>query len=718
MLRLVMNTMRFLSVILCGFSAAVVGAQAPAMGPEFPVNSYTTGYQVGPGVASDAAGNFVVVWFGDGPSGNGIFARRFDSEGLPIGAEFQINTTSGGCCPSIAGNTSGDFVVTWRSYADGSIDGVSARRYDSSGNPQTAELQVNTYTTGGQFDAHVGEDDAGNFVVVWTSEPGQDGSGYGVFGQRFDSAGNKLGVEFQVNTTTTDQQWFPDVAVDPAGDFIVVWSSQPANPGDPGPEVWGQRYDSAGVPQGGEFHINQYTTGAQLVPRVAMDASGDFVVTWFSYGQIGQYYDIIARRFDAAGNPLRDEFGVNTTTSGNQTSSEVEMDSAGAFTIAWDSNASGLGILARRYDASGQPLGGEFRLNTDTALGQNAASVSLDERGGFVIVWQCATFGGPCLDGSGDSVRGRRGGFPDARPMQVDAHASGGASNVNGVLEAGEQVTVDPSWRNASASDLPLTGAASNLSGPAGPTYAINDSSADYGTIASASTNDCFTVAGDCFEVSVSGARPVAHWDATFDETLSSGVTKTWTLHVGESFPDVPTVLLFYAYIENLFHNAITAGCGGGNYCSASSVTRAQMAVFLLKAKHGATFAPPACTGVFLDVTCPSQFADWIEELAAEGITGGCGAGNYCPDNPVTRAQMAAFLLKAEHGSSYLPPTCIGVFGDVTCPSLFADWIEQLAAEGITGGCGGGNYCPNNPNTRGQMAAFLVKTFGLQLYGP
>jgi hypothetical protein len=75
---------------------------------------------------------------------------------------------------------------------------------------------------------------------------------------------------------------------------------------------------------------------------------------------------------------------------------------------------------------------------------------------------------------------------------------------------------------------------------------------------------------------------------------------------------------------------------------------------------------------------------------------------------------MAVFLLKAEHGPSYTPPPCSGDFGDVQCPSTFADWIEQLAAEGITGGCGNGNYCPLNPNTRGQMAVFLVKTFHLE----
>jgi len=112
-------------------------------------------------------------------------------------------------------------------------------------------------------------------------------------------------------------------------------------------------------------------------------------------------------------------------------------------------------------------------------------------------------------------------------------------------------------------------------------------------------------------------------------------------------------------------------------------------------------------------VACPGLFADWIEQLAVEGITGGCGGGNFCPDAPVTRQQMAVFLLKSKHGASFLPASCLGVFGDVACPSLFADWIEQLAAEGITGGCGSGNYCPGGPSTRGQMAVFLTKTFQL-----
>ncbi len=178
-------------------------------------------------------------------------------------------------------------------------------------------------------------------------------------------------------------------------------------------------------------------------------------------------------------------------------------------------------------------------------------------------------------------------------------------------------------------------------------------------------------------------------------------------------FLDVPQGDTFHDFVERIVRRGVTVGCGGGSYCRDDPVTRAQMAVFLLKAKHPPGYVPPPCTGVFSDVPCPSDLAGWIEQLAAEGITGGCGGGHYCPGAAVTRQQMAVFLLKTEHGSSYTPPACSGAFSDVACPSLFADWIEQLAAEEVTGGCGGGNYCPQSASTRGQMAVFLAKALGL-----
>ena len=196
--------------------------------------------------------------------------------------------------------------------------------------------------------------------------------------------------------------------------------------------------------------------------------------------------------------------------------------------------------------------------------------------------------------------------------------------------------------------------------------------------------------------------------------TMPEGTTGTLEKGWVSDFLDVPPANQFYSYVTTLVSNAITAGVGGGMYGVDQPTLRQQMAVFLLKGKHGICYAPPPCAGTFPDVPCPSTFANWIEALAAEGITGGCGGGNYCPQNPVRRDQMAVFLLKAEHGSNYIPPACAGVFLDVPCPSPFADWIERLAAESITGGCGNGNYCPAANNTRGQMAVFITKTFNLQ----
>ncbi len=334
----------------------------------------------------------------------------------------------------------------------------------------------------------------------------------------------------------------------------------------------------------------------------------------------------------------------------------------------------------------------------------------------FVAVWESNT-----QDGSSYGVETRAAGFPAARPGAVDARASGGTSNVNGVLEVGERVTVDTAYNNASAAALPLSGTGSNAQGPAGGTYTLNDTSADYGSIGAGAATDCFTATANCYELTVGGTRPQQHWDAAFDETLSfNAFVKPWIVHVGGSFPDVPQNA-FYPFIENLFHNGVTGGCAGGGYCPGNNVTRAQMAVFLLKSRFGSAFIPPPATGtVFPDVLAANPFAPWIEELARQAITGGCGGGLYCPDASVTRQQMAVFLLKTRNGSTYLPPPGLGIFGDVQCPGLFCDFIEDLYNQQITGGCQASPllYCPVSPVLRQQMAVFLVKTFGLPLYGP
>jgi hypothetical protein len=299
---------------------------------------------------------------------------------------------------------------------------------------------------------------------------------------------------------------------------------------------------------------------------------------------------------------------------------------------------------------------------------------------------------------------------------------AGTSSNTNRVLEPGERTLLKPTWRNnSSAPVVPFTGAGSNPTGPAGAAYALPDAAATYPGLPLATSGDC---GADCYQFSVSNpaTRPAPHWDASFDETLSTvpGVFRTRPLHVGRSFTDVPSTHNFYRFVETIFHKSVTGGTTPGAYSPDMSTTREQMAVFLLVSKEGAGYAPPPCvTPAFNDVPCTSIYAKWINELVLRGITVGCGGGNYCPTSPVSRQEMAVFLLATLEGTGYQPPPCVTPqFTDVPCSSGFAAWINELVLRGITAGCGGGNYCPTDPVTRGQMAVFLTTTFSLRLYGP
>ncbi|HNB85082.1 MAG TPA: S-layer homology domain-containing protein [Anaerolineales bacterium] len=210
---------------------------------------------------------------------------------------------------------------------------------------------------------------------------------------------------------------------------------------------------------------------------------------------------------------------------------------------------------------------------------------------------------------------------------------------------------------------------------------------------------------------------PVDQCTVCHTTTPSTGSGPHGLTSSGALFEDVPSTYWARDFIERLYNAGITSGCSTSPlmYCPDATVTRAQMAIFILRGMHGSAYIPPTASGtVFSDVPAGSFAADWIEQLAAEGVTAGCGGGNYCPDATITRAQMAIFLLRGEHGNAYTPPAATGtVFGDVPLGSFADAWIEQLAAEGVTSGCGGGNYCPDNSVTRAEMAVFLVRAFSL-----
>jgi hypothetical protein len=189
----------------------------------------------------------------------------------------------------------------------------------------------------------------GRFVVTWQSQ-GQDGSGYGVFGQRYDANGAPAGPEFRVNAFTTGQQFLPSVAGAADGRFVVTWDS----PQDIGPSygVVGQRYDSNGAPAGPEFRVNSYTTANQRGSAVAMAPDGRFVVTWQSRYQDGSNYGVFGQRYDANGAPVGAEFRVNSYTTGYQVGPSPAVAANGRFVVTWGRTGQGddWGVFGRRFD--------------------------------------------------------------------------------------------------------------------------------------------------------------------------------------------------------------------------------------------------------------------------------------------------------------------------------------------------------------------------------
>jgi PKD repeat protein len=357
------------------------------------VNTYTTNNQSYPSVAMDASGNTVIVWqsYAQDGSGDGIYAQRYNSAGTPLGSEFKVNTytTSYQARPSIAIDINGNFVIVWQSSGqDGSSYGIYAQRYNSTGTPLGSEFKVNTYTSSDQYFPSVAMNENGNFVIVWQSH-NQDGSGDGIYAQRYNSAGTPMGSEFRVNTYTTSDQYFPSVAMDANGNFVIVWQSNGQDGSYFG--IYAQRYNNVGTPVGTEFRVNTYTTGDQQNPSASMDANGDFVISWQSGGQDGSGDGIYAQRYNSAGTPIGTEFQVNSYIEGNQRDPSVAMNANGNFVISWESYAqdgNGWGIYAQEYNSVANPMGTEFRVNTYTIDDQLYPSVAMDADGNFVIAWQ------------------------------------------------------------------------------------------------------------------------------------------------------------------------------------------------------------------------------------------------------------------------------------------------------------------------------------------
>lgn len=398
---------------------------------EFRVSTSTTADWSAPSVTTLTDGGFVVTWHSSsgGVSGNDIYGRRFDASGNPVqredengnivNNEFLINTETWNHqeTPDITALADGGFLVTWMSLGhDMSDRGIYGQRFDSLGNAvqrddgndglENNEFQIDSDVNNSQLTPVIAALADGGFVVAWESYT-QDGSGYGVYGQRFDASDNPFqrsdgnggleNDEFLINTETAVHQYQPSITALNDGGFVVAWLSYSLETNSN--DIYGQRFDASGNPvqrsgsngvlENDEFLINTETNGSQSSPDITALADGGFVVTWVSNDQDGSSYNIHGQRFGADGNPVQRDDGtgglennellINTYTFNYQFHPAITALADGGFIITWSSlsqDGEGFGVYGQRFDSSGVVTGGEFPVNTTTPGDQNLSDVA------------------------------------------------------------------------------------------------------------------------------------------------------------------------------------------------------------------------------------------------------------------------------------------------------------------------------------------------------
>jgi Ca2+-binding RTX toxin-like protein len=351
--------------------AQVYDAAGNPVGIEFRVNTTTANQQFSPAVAALDGGGFVVTYTAHNVAGDANFSvvgQRFDADGDPVGGEFRVDQDNDGDngqqTSTVTALEGGGFLVTWTApkqdgptgVIDGSGAAVLGRIYDAAGAVVTNEFLLNTTTLNNQnFSSATAL--AGGFVVTWSSADPASPAVSNISGQRFDLAGNPVGDEFPINTTTANDQSFSSTTALAGGGFVVTWSSVVAGEYN----IIGRRFagfeaDGTPIPAGGEFTINTFTPGRQIFSSVTALADGGFLVVWQSNNQDGGNFGVFGQRFDAAGNPVGDEFQINQTTAGNQGFEQAGGDytavqlASGEVMVVWQSgSAFGTDVFARRF---------------------------------------------------------------------------------------------------------------------------------------------------------------------------------------------------------------------------------------------------------------------------------------------------------------------------------------------------------------------------------
>lgn len=359
------------STTFASSNSATVATVDPRVRQELRVNDITAGPQTLADLARLSAARLVVVWQSLNTTTGAfrVFGQRLTSTGLKVGGQTRVDTTTifGAPLPKVAPLPKGRFVVVWQSQGgDGSREGIFAQCFNANGARDGSETLVNTTTSNRQITPVVAALADGGYVVAWASYR-QDGSGAGIYFQRFAANGSPVGSETQAHTFSGGEQNEPTVAGLNGGGFVVVWNSD----GQYGRHVgiYAQRFSATGAKVGSEFRVNTTTAGRRDDPAVIGLADGGFAVTWVSDYQDGSGKGVYLQRYRVNGRRIGGETRVNTMTAGDQWQPALTALPGGGFVVVWASDrqdGSGHGVYAQRYKANGARDDVEFQVNTTT----------------------------------------------------------------------------------------------------------------------------------------------------------------------------------------------------------------------------------------------------------------------------------------------------------------------------------------------------------------
>ena len=272
---------------------------------------------------------------------------------------------------------------------DGDASGIAMQRYAANGALIGSETVVNSFNSGSQITPAIGMDTAGNFAVAWDSI-GQDGDIDGVYGQRFKSDGSKVGAEFAVSQTKTNEQQKPVLAMQADGSFAVAWESY-GQPGGAKYDVMLRCYDSSGAAAGNEQLVNSTTADNQQQPHLIAFADGRYLVVWQSFAEDGAGWGVYGQLLYKDCKAIGNQFQIHTTKPSDQTAPRAAVDGNGAFVVTWSSlgqDGDNFGIYAQLFDKTGGKSGTEFKVNAITAGEQSRPAVAFLPNGNYVAAWQ------------------------------------------------------------------------------------------------------------------------------------------------------------------------------------------------------------------------------------------------------------------------------------------------------------------------------------------